>query len=152
MKKTRSGFTIVELLIVIVVIGILAAITIVAYNGTQARGKYTANQSSLNQINKLIQLYYADNGVYPGNTIYTGTGGSFIPGLVPTYTASLPTIADMGTGDYWAYITNSTDYKLVRLTTSPGVLSSVETQGNTRIDSTRPTRGWGVWSSGGSAF
>ena len=33
MKKTSSGFTIVELLIVIVVIAILAAITIVAYNG-----------------------------------------------------------------------------------------------------------------------
>lgn len=35
MIKSRSGFTIVELLIVIVVIGILAAVTIVAYNGVQ---------------------------------------------------------------------------------------------------------------------
>ena len=35
MSKSKSGFTIVELLIVIVVIGILAAITIVAYNGIQ---------------------------------------------------------------------------------------------------------------------
>ena len=40
MKKTKSGFTIVELLIVIVVIGILAAITIVAYNGIQSRARF----------------------------------------------------------------------------------------------------------------
>lgn len=38
-NKQNSGFTIVELLIVIVVIGILAAITIVAYNGVQQRAR-----------------------------------------------------------------------------------------------------------------
>ncbi|RYF28607.1 MAG: prepilin-type N-terminal cleavage/methylation domain-containing protein, partial [Chloroflexi bacterium] len=41
----NRGFTIVELLIVIVVIGILAAITIVAFNGIQNRGKAAAGQS-----------------------------------------------------------------------------------------------------------
>lgn len=41
MFKNKNGFTIVELLIVIVVIGILAAITIVAYNGIQNRAQDT---------------------------------------------------------------------------------------------------------------
>jgi prepilin-type N-terminal cleavage/methylation domain-containing protein len=45
MLKTKSGFTIVELLIVIVVIGILAAITIVAYNGIQDRANDTSVKS-----------------------------------------------------------------------------------------------------------
>ncbi|QQS70798.1 prepilin-type N-terminal cleavage/methylation domain-containing protein [Candidatus Saccharibacteria bacterium] len=36
MAKSKSGFTIIELVIVIVIIGILATITLVAYNGTQA--------------------------------------------------------------------------------------------------------------------
>lgn len=64
MKKSRSGFTIVELLIVIVVIGILAAITIVAYNGIQQRARDTARKSDLALIAKSLKLYYVDNGDY----------------------------------------------------------------------------------------
>lgn len=66
--NTRSGFTIVELLIVIVVIGILAAITIVAYNGVQGRANNSVVQGDLrNTFNKLEQ-YYAINGNYPAST------------------------------------------------------------------------------------
>lgn len=48
-KQKQNGFTIVELLIVIVVIGILAAITIVAFNGVQRRAHNTAVQADLSQ-------------------------------------------------------------------------------------------------------
>lgn len=65
MTKRVQGFTVVELLIVIVVIGIVAAITIVAYNGIQARGRDAARISKLNQIAKAIELYKIDNGMYP---------------------------------------------------------------------------------------
>lgn len=51
-----SGFTIVELLIVIVVIGILAAITIVAYNGVQDRANGAKIQADLNQFTKATQM------------------------------------------------------------------------------------------------
>jgi prepilin-type N-terminal cleavage/methylation domain-containing protein len=61
MKKTINGFTIVELLIVIVVIGILAAITLVAYNGVQARAYDTAVQNDLAGIKKKIELAKVDN-------------------------------------------------------------------------------------------
>ena len=50
----KSGFTIVELLIVVVVIAILAAITIVAYNGIQNRAKVSSLQSSASQANKKL--------------------------------------------------------------------------------------------------
>ena len=46
----QRGFTIVELLIVIVVIGVLAAITIVAYNGIQSRARDSARVSDINAI------------------------------------------------------------------------------------------------------
>lgn len=59
------GFTIVELLIVIVVIGILAAITIVAYNGVQQRANNTARYSELSAWQKQFELYKAQESEYP---------------------------------------------------------------------------------------
>ncbi len=56
-----KGFTIVELLIVVVVIAILAAITIVAYNGIQSRAKTSAAQSAATQAHKKVALWLVDN-------------------------------------------------------------------------------------------
>lgn len=68
----QKGFTIVELLIVIVVIGILAAITVVAYNGIQNRANNTVVQSDLRSSFNNLQQYYVVNGSYPsGTTLYT---------------------------------------------------------------------------------
>ena len=65
-KQTKSrGFTIVELLIVIVVIAILAAITIVAYNGIQNRAKTSAGQSLANTVAKKAEAYNTIQSVYP---------------------------------------------------------------------------------------
>lgn len=64
-REYMAGFTIVELLIVIVVIGILAAITIVAFNGIQNRANTTAVQSDLTNLDKKMKLFYADNSAYP---------------------------------------------------------------------------------------
>jgi prepilin-type N-terminal cleavage/methylation domain-containing protein len=67
MKINKSGFTIVELLIVIVVIGILAAITIVAYNGLQQRSRNTARVSEATQYQKIFGMYKATYGEYPSS-------------------------------------------------------------------------------------
>lgn len=64
-STSRRGFTIVELLIVIVVVAILAAITSVAYNGVQARARDAARIQKLTAIAKAIEMYYVDNGRYP---------------------------------------------------------------------------------------
>lgn len=60
-RATQSGFTIVELLIVIVVIAILAAITIVAYNGIQERTRESALRSDLAQAVRQIEVAKASD-------------------------------------------------------------------------------------------
>ena len=88
MKKDR-GFTIVELLIVIVVIAILAAITIVAYNGIQNRAKSSAGQSLANSIQKKSLAYYTLNGSYPTFCQFkTNTTDPTVTGTAPNYTCT----------------------------------------------------------------
>ncbi len=72
--SAERGFTIVELLIVIVVIGILAAIVIVAYNGVQNRAKLTAAQTAGENLAKKIEAFNGVTGAYPVfNTVGTIT-------------------------------------------------------------------------------
>ena len=71
-KQIKSrGFTIIELLIVIVIIAILAAITIVAYNGIQNRANNSGAQSAANNMVKKIEAYNAINQTYPTATTVT---------------------------------------------------------------------------------
>jgi general secretion pathway protein G len=63
--KQQRGFTIVELLIVIVVIGILAALVIVTFSGIQQRARNTERQTDINAIQGHLEAYYADEGAYP---------------------------------------------------------------------------------------
>lgn len=66
MKKTnKTGFTIVELLIVIVVIGILAAIVLVTYTGVQNNAKTTKAQTAAKAVRDKIVAYNAETSLYP---------------------------------------------------------------------------------------
>ncbi len=64
-SKKLQAFTIIELLVVIVVIGILAAITIVSYSGITTRAKAVSLQSDLTNASKQLKMFYIDNGIYP---------------------------------------------------------------------------------------
>ena len=72
--QKQTGFTIVELLIVIVVIGILAAITIVAFNGVQNRANDAAVKSNLAAFSKKYELFKVDSAAdkYPFGNSATG--------------------------------------------------------------------------------
>jgi general secretion pathway protein G len=65
MTMRQKGFTIVELLVVIVVIGILAAITVTAYNGVQGRARDAERISDLKNIADALEIYRVNNGAYP---------------------------------------------------------------------------------------
>lgn len=76
MKKSMSGFTIVELLIVIVVIAILAAITIVAYNGIQTRASNTKRDADVTTYYKAILAARINTG----KTLYELTTTTYSAG------------------------------------------------------------------------
>lgn len=75
MNKTytaKKGFTIVELLIVIVVIAVLASISVVAYSGIQSRARDTQLREGMNQFEKSLKMYAQDYG----NIIRGGYGST----------------------------------------------------------------------------
>jgi general secretion pathway protein G len=65
LARYNSGFTIVELLVVIVVIGVLAAITIVSYTGISRRAVIAVVKSDLANVSKKLELYQVENSSYP---------------------------------------------------------------------------------------
>ncbi len=95
-RQKDSGFTIVELLVVIVVIGILAAITIVSYTGITARANTASAQSAANAVQAKAEVYYADSttNLYPdnlGKMTVTATSDKtyYIPASTATFSGTL---------------------------------------------------------------
>lgn len=60
-----KGFTIVELLIVIVVIGILALLVITTYSGIQAKARNSKRQTDVQAIQTQLEAFFSQNGYYP---------------------------------------------------------------------------------------
>lgn len=85
----QKGFTIVELLIVIVVIAILAAITIIAYNGIQQRGRDSARKADFQTLQNALESYHSDKGAYP--SCYSGV--AFQAGTEAAATCGIANIA-----------------------------------------------------------
>ncbi len=67
-KTKTTGFTIVELLIVIVVIAILAAITVISYTGIQSKAYDSTVSADISTYAKKIELFVTENGRFPTTT------------------------------------------------------------------------------------
>lgn len=65
----KSGFTLVELLIVIVIIGILASIGLGSFNTAQMKSRDSKRKTNLQQIANALEIYYNDKGKYPASNV-----------------------------------------------------------------------------------
>ena len=100
-QKSKSGFTIVELLIVVVVIAILAAITIVAYNGIQKRAQTVTYATAANQSQNQLSILKTTNEL---PELYSGIGFPGQPGELPGticlgYEEDFPATPDLAAGE-----------------------------------------------------
>ncbi len=111
-QTIQRGFTIVELLIVIVIIGILAAITIVAYNGIQTRAREAAVKTDLQQALRTTELANTDPaiGSYPKSA--TDVQNLKIKFTRTAYQAAIYCFLSSGAaGSAWAVVVETTDNK-----------------------------------------
>jgi prepilin-type N-terminal cleavage/methylation domain-containing protein len=101
--RNRQGFTLIELMIVVVIIGILAAIAIPKFNNASARAKEKEADGILSQVYRLQETYQAENGAAATTFTQLETVGWQTPVGLRHYTApsapTLPlTLAKTGTG------------------------------------------------------
>lgn len=107
--KRHKGFTIVELITVIVVISILATIAVVASNYVQRQARDNERKSDVLVIKAALEKYYDANGTYPIYAACQSSGGgcdtsTLIPALVPGYIAQVPSAP---TGANYKYVHHS---------------------------------------------
>lgn len=116
-SKVSKGFTIVELLIVVVVIAILASIAIVAYAGIQTRARDTSVIQDLNSLEKKIQVYSIQNNNLLGNNVTWNSKSGANSNL--QFTASQGNVIDV--------VANDTDYCIRIYNARSGIYNTLNT-------------------------
>jgi len=108
-KKNQTGFTLIELMIVVAIIGILAAIAIPNFRNYQMKAKTAEAKTNIGAIRTSQEAYLAENDVYMACTVAPLT----IPGtgkLAWAASAGFTTIGFEPSGDvYYSYSVTSTD-------------------------------------------
>ena len=131
MLKKSKGFTLVELLIVIIIIGILAGMMMLSTGGATAKAEATKIVSDMRNMKAAAIMVYADNSVWPTAMLSLDNYLDQTPSTLYTITAA---------GGFLKYDATSTDQKIrdnlkVMAATTGGLpLFSVDTSADTKYD------------------
>lgn len=130
MKRLRSGFTILEVLIVIVFVGILAAVAIYSLNVTRASNRDSKRISDVSVIHAAITQFWLQQATYPASTpVDLGAPGASADKLTasgfvaadsnssPVYLSQIPQAPK--SGEYYRYHGSASGYSLRFVTERP---------------------------------
>lgn len=87
MNRLKHGFTLIEILVVIVIIGILSVIVTTNFVGARERAQDSQKKSNLNQLKIALRSYYAQHKTFPASTGGSGVSGMSIFGCGATGTS-----------------------------------------------------------------
>ena len=148
MKKITNGFTIIELLVVVAIVGVLATIGIVTFSSVQSGVRNTQRSTKITIISEALEKYYEKNGEYPSCAVLTTTASTVTttvlrgldPNVLTSPSASLGTnsitctdISGSSDSSVFAYVGDSSQWTLKY---------KEEGSGNTKsLDSRRRTTG-----------
>lgn len=162
-KFRKSGFTLIEVVVVMLIITLLMGVVAPRF---MERGEDAMNNrrgQDLTNLQKALEMYFADNGNYPTSTSWQGDAPNFggfgydetgyIPGLVPQYIDSLPrdpNSAYPDTSRGYLYRSTGTDFKVLAYNT-PTVFGEDQAVNKYAkfFDPRRPTSSWMVATPGG---
>lgn len=96
-KKLKKAFTLVEMLIVVIIIGILMWALLPKLKWAQERARDTARKANLTTISTALEMYFNDSGTYPTWNCVSDLWGK----LVPTYVSELPSDPQKWRITYW---------------------------------------------------
>jgi prepilin-type N-terminal cleavage/methylation domain-containing protein len=103
MRSREYGFTIIELLVTIVIIGVISSIAVISYNAVQARARDSERATDITLIMDALERYYRDNGEYPANDTLNPSAEYPQMSDFPPVLAVLPSLEEddlVGPGDY----------------------------------------------------
>ncbi len=116
--NTRNSFSLIELLVVVVIIGVLAGLGFLSYSNALKSSRDGRRKADLEQIHAALEMYKSDNGVYPavapGNC--TNVAGSLAP-----YLPIIPPDPKPASFHYYC-IVSAVDYTLGAMIESSAVL------------------------------
>lgn len=166
-KQNQQGFTLVEILIVMGIVGLIASVIMTSVALARAKGRDAKRKSDLTQMHKALEIYYNTNNSYPHTCVpgptcaiasarwyglaANGTAGfkdlsgatGYIPNLAPTFISNLPVDPSGNTTNWSGYIYKSdgVTYKIVAHATGP---ESFPASNDYFYDPCRPTTAWKV--------
>ena len=108
----RQGFTLIEILVAVAIFIMITSIAMVSFQTANRRARDGRRQADLEQVRSALEIYRADNSVYP-STNWT----ALVTALQPTYLSTIPTDPR---GYSYYYLSNGTTYTLCAYLESGG--------------------------------